>query len=146
MFLLFFQKKSTLSIGSKMTPNVHGCKFLNAYQCMTAFRRSDAEGLQQIQTLKEEVRNKIFKCLWEVRGSPTKENNPDIEHDYFGRVSMLNEEPRCWSTHEQKAEAVKKYLSEKLSLKFQIERADANSKRDNKKTSIFRWLLPLERL
>lgn len=111
------------------------CGFLKIYNCALAFRDvSDAQGLLKFQSLKPEVQNKIFECLWKVRGSPTSISNPQIAHSDFGKISMFNQVTRCASTPTEKAQAIEMFLHENVAPKIQKEKRDAMAQQNHQQS------------
>lgn len=107
---------------------VRSCKFLNVYNCVNAFMQSDAEGIKQVKMLSPDMQNKLFKCMWEVKGKPMGDSE-------FGRNAMLNPvEYQRWrpqpATKEQKAQAVEKFLNESMPAKLKKEFDDAKKQQN----------------
>lgn len=69
-------------------------------------KENDAIALFQGQPV--EIADKVYQKIWELHGSPTSANRPDIAHLEFGKVVFLNQHhKKVQSTPGQKALAVK---------------------------------------
>lgn len=75
----------------------------------------ETEAIALFRKLPETVQNHAFKKHWKCMGKPTPESQDSrlrsMAHPDFGRVSLLNQDPRCQASSQEKARTMKAVLA-----------------------------------